>query len=63
MDDYEDIRQFSLKSNSTKLLYTYLSTLKNDKIPMQALDFLKDLPDLKSIDVVVFWSYASNTNR
>jgi hypothetical protein len=63
MEDYEDIRQFDLLDNSAKLIYIYLSSLLNDKIPVDAVQFLKSIPNVKSIDVVVFCSFTSDINR
>jgi hypothetical protein len=41
----------------------YLPTLLKDNIPMGAIHSLKDINNLKSIDVVVFCSYTSDMNK
>ncbi|CAF4539411.1 unnamed protein product, partial [Rotaria sp. Silwood2] len=39
--EYQDIKQFILPNNSTKLIYIHLASLLNDKISSDTLKFLK----------------------
>jgi hypothetical protein len=62
-DEYKDVKHFSLATNNAQLIYIYLPTLLKDNIPMGAIHSLKDINNLKSIDVVVFCSYTSDMNK
>jgi hypothetical protein len=61
--EYQDIKQFVLPNNSTKLIYLHLGSLLNDKSATDALKSLKDIRDLKTIDVVIFCSYTSDMHE
>lgn len=63
MDDYEDIKQFHLENNSTKLFYIHLSTILNEQISMKSIDYLREITDLQPIDAIIFCSYSSDMHR
>ena len=62
MDDYIDLRQFLLESHEIKLIYLYLPTLIEPK-SIETINFLKEIKNLTSIDILICASYSVEMNK
>lgn len=60
-ENYKDIRRFYSSKSFTTTMYIHLATLCGPSA-MENISFLTSLPDLSSIDLIIFASYHMDLN-